>query len=93
MTSFLLPFSRIRKSTYLRLQLLAKEEFKLSDLMEESLMKDKIAPILYKLHLEAMDRRLRIVLKAVSDCIEKEGYDNVVETDFVADMNTITTKR
>ncbi|XP_077172287.1 extracellular serine/threonine protein kinase FAM20C [Paroedura picta] len=94
--SILVPLNqccRIRKSTYLRLQLLAKEEFKLSDLMEESLTKDKIAPILYKLHLEAMDRRLRIVLKAVSDCIEKEGYDNVVETDFVADVNTVTTKR
>ncbi|KAH0631955.1 hypothetical protein JD844_019885, partial [Phrynosoma platyrhinos] len=71
----------------------AKEEYKLSDLMEESLMKDKIAPILYKLHLEAMDRRLRIVLKAVSDCIEKDGYSNVVENDFTADMNTIMTKR
>ncbi|XP_060116718.1 extracellular serine/threonine protein kinase FAM20C [Heteronotia binoei] len=94
--SILVPLNqccRIRKSTYQRLQLLAKEEFKLSDLMEESLMKDKIAPILYKLHLEAMDRRLRIVLKAISDCIEKERYENVVETDFVTDVNTITTKR
>ncbi|XP_042293774.1 extracellular serine/threonine protein kinase FAM20C, partial [Sceloporus undulatus] len=94
--SILVPLNqccRIRKSTYLRLQLLAKEEYKLSHLMEESLMKDKIAPILYKLHLEAMDRRLRIVLKAVSDCIEKDGYSNVVENDFTADMSTIMTKR
>lgn len=88
-----LPFLRIRKSTYLRLQLLAKEEYKLSHLMEESLLMDKIAPILYKLHLEAMDRRLRIVLKAVSDCIEKDGYSNVVENDFVSDVNTMATKR
>uniref|UniRef100_A0A8D2JF71 FAM20C golgi associated secretory pathway kinase n=1 Tax=Varanus komodoensis TaxID=61221 RepID=A0A8D2JF71_VARKO len=94
--SILVPLNqccRIRKSTYLRLQLLAKEEYKLSHLMEESLQKDKIAPILYKLHLEAMDRRLRLVLKAVSDCIEKEGYSNVVENDFASDMNTVTTKR
>lgn len=84
---------RIRKSTYLRLQLLAKEEYKLSHLVEESLLKDKVAPILYQPHLEAMDRRLRIVLKAVSDCIEKDGYDNVVENDFDADVNTITTNR
>ncbi|KFP18524.1 Extracellular serine/threonine protein kinase FAM20C, partial [Phoenicopterus ruber ruber] len=72
--SILVPLNqccRIRKSTYLRLQLLAKEEYKLSLLMKESLLKDKIAPILYQPHLEAMDRRLRIVLKAVSDCIEK----------------------
>ncbi|RLW01546.1 hypothetical protein DV515_00007883 [Chloebia gouldiae] len=83
----------IRKSTYLRLQLLAKEEYKLSLLMKESLLKDKIAPILYQPHLEAMDRRLRIVLKAVSDCIEKDGYDSVVENDFNTDVNTVTTER
>uniref|UniRef100_A0A8C9EYB9 FAM20C golgi associated secretory pathway kinase n=1 Tax=Pavo cristatus TaxID=9049 RepID=A0A8C9EYB9_PAVCR len=91
---YFFPFSlRIRKSTYLRLQLLAKEEYKLSLLMKESLLKDKIAPILYQPHLEAMDRRLRIVLKAVSDCIEKDGYDNVVENDFNADVNTVATER
>ncbi|XP_021267418.1 extracellular serine/threonine protein kinase FAM20C [Numida meleagris] len=94
--SILVPLNqccRIRKSTYLRLQLLAKEEYKLSLLMKESLLKDKIAPILYQPHLEAMDRRLRIVLKAVSDCIEKDGYDNVVENDFNADVNTVATER
>ncbi|XP_072453906.1 extracellular serine/threonine protein kinase FAM20C [Notamacropus eugenii] len=93
--SILVPLNqccRIRKSTYLRLQLLAKEEYKLSDLMEESLLKDKIAPILYQLHLEALDRRLRIVLQAVRDCIEKDGYNSVVENDFDT-ANTITTKR
>lgn len=93
-SSFFSPFPlRIRKSTYLRLQLLAKEEYKLSLLMKESLLKDKIAPILYQPHLEAMDRRLRIVLKAVSDCIEKDGYDNVVENDFNTDVNTVATER
>ncbi|XP_043820650.1 extracellular serine/threonine protein kinase FAM20C [Dromiciops gliroides] len=93
--SILVPLNqccRIRKSTYLRLQLLAKEEYKLSDLMEESLLKDKIAPILYRLHLEALDRRLRIVLQAVRDCIEKDGYNSVVENDFDT-ANTIATKR
>ncbi|XP_063170784.1 extracellular serine/threonine protein kinase FAM20C [Candoia aspera] len=94
--SILVPLNqccRIRKSTYLRLQLLAKEEYKLSQLMEDSLLEDKIAPILYKLHLEAMDRRLRIVLKAVRDCIEKEGYNNVVDNDFVSHMNSAMTER
>lgn len=94
--SILVPLNqccRIRKSTYLRLQLLAKEEYKLSHLMEESLQRDKITPILYRLHLEAMDRRLRIVLKAVRDCIEKDGFDTVVENDFVAEPNTKATKR
>ncbi|XP_039216523.1 extracellular serine/threonine protein kinase FAM20C [Crotalus tigris] len=94
--SILVPLNqccRIRKSTYLRLQLLAKEEYKLSQLMEESLLEDKIAPILYKLHLEAMDRRLRIVLQAVRDCIEKEGYNKVVDNDFASPRSTVTTER
>ncbi|XP_040295801.1 extracellular serine/threonine protein kinase FAM20C [Bufo bufo] len=94
--SILVPLNqccRIKKSTYLRLQLLAKEEYKLSKLMEESLQMDKIAPILYQPHLEALDRRLRIILKAVSDCLEKLSYDNVVENDLDSDLNNKTTKR
>ncbi|CAJ0929292.1 unnamed protein product, partial [Ranitomeya imitator] len=94
--SILVPLNqccRIKKSTYLRLQLLAKEEYKLSALMEESLQMDKIAPILYQPHLEAMDRRLRIILKAVNDCLEKLSYDNVVENDLDSDLNNKTTKR
>lgn len=94
--SILVPLNqccRIKKSTYLRLQLLAKEEYKLGKLMEESLQLDKIAPILYQPHLEAMDRRLRIVLKAVSDCIERDNYDHVVENDLDSDVNNKTTKR
>lgn len=61
--------------------------------MEESLELDKISPILYEPHLEALDRRLRIVLKAVSDCIEKDNYDNVVQNDLDSDVNNKTTKR
>lgn len=51
----------MRKSTHLRLQLLAKEEYKLSSLMAESLVRDRLSPILIQPHLEAMDRRLRQV--------------------------------
>ncbi|XP_075035748.1 extracellular serine/threonine protein kinase FAM20C [Mixophyes fleayi] len=94
--SILVPLNqccRIKKTTYLRLQLLAKEEYKLSKLMEESLQMDEISPILYQPHLEALDRRLRIVLKAVADCIEKESYDNVVENDLNSDLSNKTTKR
>lgn len=94
--SILVPLNqccRIRKSTYLRLQLLAKEEYKLSDLMAESLLTDKVAPILYQPHLEAMDRRLRLVLKAINDCVEKDSFDNVVENDLDPHVNTVTAKR
>ncbi|XP_063077709.1 extracellular serine/threonine protein kinase FAM20C [Engraulis encrasicolus] len=83
--SILVPLSqccRVKKSTHLRLQLLAKEEFKLSHLMEESLLQDRLAPILIRPHLEAMDRRLRLVLQVLSDCVEKDGYSNVVEDDL-----------
>ncbi|KAM9304925.1 extracellular serine/threonine protein kinase FAM20C [Gastrophryne carolinensis] len=94
--SILVPLNqccRIKKSTYLRLQLLAKEEYKLSRAMEESLEMDKISPVLYEPHYDALDRRLRIVLKAVSDCIEKNNYENVVEDDLDFDVKNKTTKR
>ncbi|MGH0130167.1 UNVERIFIED_CONTAM: hypothetical protein FKN15_048945 [Acipenser sinensis] len=95
--SILVPLSqccRVKRSTHLRLQLLAKEEYKLSELVEESLLRDKLMPILIKPHLEAMDRRLRVVLKVLSDCIERDGYNNVVENDLdSATANTITSTR
>uniref|UniRef100_A0A8C9TLJ7 FAM20C golgi associated secretory pathway kinase n=1 Tax=Scleropages formosus TaxID=113540 RepID=A0A8C9TLJ7_SCLFO len=74
----------VKKSTQLRLQLLAKEEYKLSELMAESLERDKLTPVLIRPHLEAMDRRLRLVLRVLADCIEKEGYGAVVEDDLDA---------
>ncbi|XP_067279203.1 extracellular serine/threonine protein kinase FAM20C [Pseudorasbora parva] len=83
--SILVPLTqccRVKRSTFLRLQLLAKEEFQLSSLMEESLLQDQLAPILIQPHLEAMDRRLRLVLKVLADCIEKEGFSSVVENDL-----------
>lgn len=80
--------SRVRKSTYLRLQLLAKEEYKLSYLMEESLLHDRLSPVLIQPHLQALDRRLRLVLQVLAGCIEKEGYVNVMEEDLVGDTAT-----
>lgn len=80
--------SRVRKSTYLRLQLLAKEDSTLSVLMEESLRQDRLSPVLIQPHLQAMDRRLRVVLQVLAGCIEKEGYANVVEDDLL--RNTAT---
>ncbi|XP_059406920.1 extracellular serine/threonine protein kinase FAM20C-like isoform X1 [Carassius carassius] len=83
--SILVPLTqccRVKRSTYLRLQLLAKEEFKLSSLMEESLLQDQLTPVLIQPHLEAMDRRLRLVLKVLADCVEKEGFPSVVENDL-----------
>ncbi|XP_028332673.1 extracellular serine/threonine protein kinase FAM20C [Gouania willdenowi] len=78
----LIQCCRVKKSTHLRLQLLAKEEYKLSTLMAESLVRDRLTPILIQPHLDAMDRRLRQVLNVVSECIDKEGYSFVVEDDL-----------
>lgn len=83
--SILVPLTqccRVRKSTHLRLQLLAKEEYKLSSLMAETLLRDRLSPILIQPHLDAMDRRLRQVLRVLAECIEKEGYSYVVEDDL-----------
>ncbi|XP_051571589.1 extracellular serine/threonine protein kinase FAM20C-like [Myxocyprinus asiaticus] len=83
--SILVPLTqccRVKRSTYLRLQLLAKEEYQLSSLMEESLLQDQLTPILIQPHLQAMDRRLRLVLNVLADCVEKEGFSSVVENDL-----------
>lgn len=78
----------MRKSTYQRLQLLAKEDYRLSALMEESLLQDRLSPVLIQPHLQAMDRRLQVVLQVLAGCIEKEGYANVVEEDLVRETAT-----
>uniref|UniRef100_A0A6J0TF20 Pseudokinase FAM20A isoform X2 n=1 Tax=Pogona vitticeps TaxID=103695 RepID=A0A6J0TF20_9SAUR len=68
----------IKETTLLRLQLLAQPDYKLSDIMRESLLQDHLSPVLTEPHLLALDRRLWIVLKTVEKCIEANGEDNVV---------------
>ena len=46
MPSSLLLFGSIKKSTYLRLRLLATEPYRLSELLREALAADHLAPIL-----------------------------------------------
>ncbi|XP_078611425.1 extracellular serine/threonine protein kinase FAM20C-like isoform X4 [Branchiostoma floridae x Branchiostoma japonicum] len=72
----------IRKSTWLRLQLLAKEDYRLSDVMRESMRTDPIAPILTEPHLLALDRRVGIILDTVAKCIQKKGTENVLLEDL-----------
>ena len=61
----------------------------LSSLMEESLLRDRLVPVLIRPHLRAMDRRLRLVLQVLASCMEKEGYGNVVEEDLTGDTTTL----
>ncbi|XP_060107955.1 pseudokinase FAM20A [Heteronotia binoei] len=68
----------IKKTTLLRLQLLALPDYRLSDVMRESLLQDRLTPVLTEPHLLALDRRLQIILKTVKKCIETNGEDLVV---------------
>uniref|UniRef100_A0A8C3T0K2 FAM20 C-terminal domain-containing protein n=1 Tax=Chelydra serpentina TaxID=8475 RepID=A0A8C3T0K2_CHESE len=72
----------IKKSTFLRLQLLATEPYRLSDVMRESLASDHLSPVLSEPHLEALDRRLQRVLDMVRVCMAKGGQKEVLVDDM-----------
>ncbi|PIK46114.1 putative extracellular serine/threonine protein kinase FAM20C [Apostichopus japonicus] len=59
----------VRNSTYHRLLLLNKDEYKLGDVMRESMSTDPIAPVLYEPHYEALNRRLRIIIDVIDGCL------------------------
>ncbi|NWI61979.1 FA20C kinase, partial [Todus mexicanus] len=61
----------IKKSTHLRLQLLATQPYRLSDVLREALAADPLAPVLTEPHLQALDRRLGKVLALVARCLAK----------------------
>ncbi|KAJ8251585.1 hypothetical protein GJAV_G00222920 [Gymnothorax javanicus] len=81
---------RIRRSTLLRLQLLSRPEYRLGDVMRESLSQDPltgVAPLLSELHLSALNRRLATVLRTVRQCQERghdAGNSDVVIYDDIA---------
>ncbi|XP_030402323.1 extracellular serine/threonine protein kinase FAM20C-like [Gopherus evgoodei] len=72
----------IKKSTFLRLQLLATEPYRLSDVMREALASDRLSPVLSEPHLEALDRRLQRVLDMVRVCMAKGGQKEVLVDDM-----------
>uniref|UniRef100_A0A8C6HGR2 FAM20A, golgi associated secretory pathway pseudokinase n=1 Tax=Mus spicilegus TaxID=10103 RepID=A0A8C6HGR2_MUSSI len=79
--SILAPLAQccmIKKKTLLHLQLLAQADYRLSDVMRESLLEDQLSPVLTEPHLLALDRRLQIILKTVEDCIEAHGERRVI---------------
>ncbi|XP_077595801.1 pseudokinase FAM20A [Stigmatopora nigra] len=83
--SILAPLTQccmIKHSTLLRLQLLAQPDWKASDMMRESLLRDPLRPILTEVHLSALDRRLLKVLRVVQRCTRKLGERRVVADDF-----------
>jgi hypothetical protein len=44
---------------------------KLSEAMRDSMGGDPIAPVLWEPHLEALDRRVVIILQGIRDCLKK----------------------
>uniref|UniRef100_A0A4W3KGE8 FAM20A golgi associated secretory pathway pseudokinase n=1 Tax=Callorhinchus milii TaxID=7868 RepID=A0A4W3KGE8_CALMI len=73
---------RVKKSTLFRLQLLTQEDYRLSDMMRESLLGDRLAPVVTEPHLLALDRRLRVILDTVQKCVRKHGQEDVIENDM-----------
>ncbi|GCC40582.1 hypothetical protein chiPu_0024679, partial [Chiloscyllium punctatum] len=74
----------IRRGTFLRLQLLATDHYKLSDVMWESLLSDSLTPILSEPHLTALNRRLDTILQTIRDCIQQHGEHTVLRNDLGA---------
>ncbi|XP_071490627.1 extracellular serine/threonine protein kinase FAM20C-like [Diadema antillarum] len=80
--SLLAPLAQcciIRQSTYRYLDKLHRNKReRLSDHMRIVLSQDSITPVLTEAHLEALDRRLAIVIETVRDCIQLHGSRRVL---------------
>jgi DNA-binding HxlR family transcriptional regulator len=70
-----------RYSTLVKLWNFYQGPRRLSDLMRDSMATDPVAPILLERHLRALDRRVKIILKTVYECVQKKGADNVMIMD------------
>lgn len=87
----LCSFSRIRRSTWLRLRLLSLPQYHISDVMRASLSTDplhKVAPLLTEPHLAALSRRLKTVLDTVSLC-QKQQKEAGRESVFYDDLDSL----
>ncbi|KAK6643413.1 hypothetical protein RUM43_004918 [Polyplax serrata] len=56
---------------------------KLSEAMRESMMADPVTPILWEPHLKALDRRTRIILQGIRDCVNKSDANEVIVDDVI----------
>ncbi|XP_078035744.1 extracellular serine/threonine protein CG31145 [Augochlora pura] len=68
----------IRQSTLGILLKFHNGPVRLSEAIRESMAKDPVAPVLWEPHLTALDRRVRVILQAVRDCINREDSSQVV---------------
>ncbi|KAH8417677.1 hypothetical protein KR222_004065, partial [Zaprionus bogoriensis] len=74
----------IRKTTLAKLLEFHNGLKPLSQLMRESLDVDPISPVLWQPHLEALDRRVGVILQSIRDCIKRNppGEIDASETDL-----------
>ena len=76
---FIPSLHRVRESTWEKLQSLqAPGQGPLSKILDDSLKRDPMYPILTREHLEAVDRRHSILIHAIQQCIHQYGRDTVV---------------
>ncbi|XP_076324987.1 extracellular serine/threonine protein CG31145-like isoform X1 [Tachypleus tridentatus] len=68
----------IRQSTLKQMLELYLGPERLSSLMRKSLSKDPVNPVLTEAHLLALDRRLRIILDVIRDCLQEKRPDEVI---------------
>ncbi|XP_071052238.1 extracellular serine/threonine protein CG31145 [Onthophagus taurus] len=60
----------------------------LSEAMRRSMAKDPITPILWEPHLEALDRRVEIILRGIRDCLAKGEESIASENDVEEEEET-----
>ena len=67
---------RLRNSTWTTL--LSFNKVPLSTVLDESLRRDKLYPILTPDHLQAIDRRLKFIIATVEQCIREHSIHTVL---------------
>ncbi|XP_077266719.1 uncharacterized protein LOC143899871 [Temnothorax americanus] len=86
-TSILAPLLQcciIRQTTLSTLLRFHNGPKRLSTAMRQSMTRDPVAPVLWEPHLDALDRRIGIVLQAIRDCIARENSSQqVVHSDKI----------
>ena len=82
--TLLLPISQccaIRYTTLRTLLRFYNTDSGLGGALKKSLRSDDIAPVLLDKHFEAVNRRVKIILKTVGECLAKASADRVIIDD------------